>query len=524
VIRRAAIVAFTAALLAAGISDGQRWWTHVRYLASDRMEGRLTGSPGERRAAEYVAREFRKAGLKPVGTSGYFQPVHLRTRRLIEKDSSLELIRGGRAEKLTLGDDAILSARIDAAPLTEAPLVFAGYALSVPEQHHDDFAALDLRGKVAVYVSGAPREISGPLAAHAQSSAERTRALLQAGAVGTISIANPHHMDIPWARQALSRFQTAMSLADSGVDQNRGLRFAASFNPEKAEMLFAGSGHTFSEILADAEAGRALPRFPLPVTVRARVAVERGTAESRNVAAVLPGADPKLRGEYVVLSAHVDHLGIGEPIGGDRVYNGAMDDASGVATLLDIAETLHESAARPRRSLLFLAVTGEEKGLLGSHYFAAHPTVPRANIVADLNFDMFLPLYPLKYVMVYGLQESDLGDCLRDAAAKLGVGVLDDPEPQRNSFIRSDQYSFIRAGVPAITFKVGYLKGSHEEQVFKAWLKERYHAPSDDLQQPVDLHAAGAFNALVREFAVEVANRPERPQWKPASFFKRYAR
>ncbi|HWB97584.1 MAG TPA: M20/M25/M40 family metallo-hydrolase [Bryobacteraceae bacterium] len=488
------------------------------------MEGRNTGSAGHRKAAAYVAGEFERAGLKAAGTSGYLQPVRFHTRRVEEKGSSLELVRKGSVERITWGEDAFVSARVDPAPALEAGLVFVGYGLSVPEMHYDDLAGLNLKGKVAVYLAGSPSNISGPLRAHHQSAVERGRALEHAGVIGTISIPDPHHMDIPWSRMALSRFQLSMSLVDAGPDDgDHGQRLSALWNPAHADRLLAGSGHNLAELLALADAGKPLPRFPLAVSLRSRIEVQRSQVESPNVVGLLEGSDPVLKKEYVLLSAHLDHLGVGEPIRGDRIYNGAMDNAAGVATLLDIAAALHESKARLRRSVLFVAVTGEEKGLLGSRYFATHPTVEPKSIVADLNVDMFLPLYPLKYVTVYGLDESDLGDRIRTVAGKIGVEVQADPEPQRNAFIRSDQYSFIRNGVPALTFKDGFLKGSPQEKIFRAWLTERYHAPSDDVQQPVDRQAAADFNRMVRLLAVEIANRPERPQWKQNSFFRRFA-
>jgi Zn-dependent M28 family amino/carboxypeptidase len=201
-----------------------------------------------------------------------------------------------------------------------------------------------------------------------------------------------------------------------------------------------------------------------------------------------------------------------------------MDDASGVAALLDTAQTLHESQVRTRRSLLFVVVCGEEKGLLGSRYFAAHPTVDPKSMVADINSDMFLPLYPFHIATVYGLNESDLGDEIRRVAKPLGVEIQDDPAPQRNVFTRSDQYNFIRSGVPALKIDSGFKKGSKEEAMEKAWLTQRYHAPSDDLGQPVDLQAAGEYNRLILTLARAVADNTPRPQWKPDSFFRRFAR
>jgi Zn-dependent M28 family amino/carboxypeptidase len=295
-------------------------------------------------------------------------------------------------------------------------------------------------------------------------------------------------------------------------------------NPAHANMLFEGSGHTFEEILALENAGKPLPRFALPARVSARIAVTHTLLESQNVAGILRGSDPARRDEFVVLSAHLDHLGVGDPVNGDAIYNGAMDNAAGIAAILDVAARLHAANERPARSLLFVAVTGEEKGELGSRYFAAHPTVPSKAIVADVNTDMFLPLFPLKELMVLGLDESDLGGDIRAVAAAMHLQVQADPEPQRNRFIRSDQYSFIRAGIPALAMKVGYEMNTPESVIAQKWTAERYHAPSDDLNQPVDKIAADTFIEAVRQLAVRIANRPDRPKWNDHSFFLRFSR
>jgi Zn-dependent M28 family amino/carboxypeptidase len=223
-----------------------------------------------------------------------------------------------------------------------------------------------------------------------------------------------------------------------------------------------------------------------------------------------------------VLTAHLDHVGIGAPVNGDSIYNGAMDNASGIASLIEVARSLASSPQRPKRSLLFVAVTAEEHGLLGSRYFAGDPTVPKSSIVANINLDMFLPLFPMKSVMVLGLEESDLGDRVRDVAMRAGLGVRPDTQPERNRFTRSDQYSFIRLGIPALALKVGFEPGSPEAELDAAWTKERYHEPADDLQQPIDLGAAAAFTRLIGALGTEVANHPAKPEWKPTSFFRRF--
>jgi Zn-dependent M28 family amino/carboxypeptidase len=502
--------------------DGKSWWNYVKVLASDEMEGRETGSFGLRKAQEYVVEQLKRDGLEPAGAKGFYQPVRFVSRQIVEKDSSLALLRNGQTEPLTLGEDAIFNTRVDLAPAVDAPLVFAGYGLVVPELSYNDLQGLDLKGKVAVVFAGAPEEIPGALASHYQSAGERWKAMYKAGVIGIITIPNPAAMDIPWSRISVNRTHPNMALKGQEFDETAGEALAVTFNPVHAEKLFEGSGHTFQEILEVAKQRKQLPRFPLTASIRSRASVARKDVESDNIVAQLPGSDAKLKNEYVVLSAHLDHLGIGEPINGDRIYNGAMDNASGSAVLLDLAASLRK-AKRSKRSLLFVFVTGEEKGLLGSRYFTTHPTVKPESMIANINIDMFLPIVPLKVLTVYGLGESDMGDSAREVAQSLGVEVQPDPEPQRNSFIRSDQYNFIRHGVPALAMKVGFVAGSPEQAIFKEWLTQRYHAPSDDTNQPVDLAAAGKYEEIVRALMVKTADQEKRPQWKANSFFRRYA-
>jgi Zn-dependent M28 family amino/carboxypeptidase len=498
------------------------WWAHIVFLADDKLQGRDTGSDGHRKAAQYVAEHFRTAGLKAAGDKGYFQSVRFRSRRIVEEQSILALVRNESVEPVTLGDEATFSMRIEHAPQLEAPIVFIGYGLTVPEANYDDLSGLDLRGKVVLLLSGGPANIPGPLLAHHQS--ERWKDLKRAGAIGVISIANPRGMDIPWDRSKLARFMPSLTPIDPNLDETAGQQLAVTVNPARAEKFFTGSGHTFQEVLALAAKGERLPRFAIPASIRATVKIATSEVESQNIVGILPGVDPKLKNEYVVITAHVDHIGVGQPINGDNIYNGAMDNASGVATLLETALALHKSHKRFRRSVVFLVVTAEEKGLLGSRYYAAHPTVPAEKIVANVNVDMFLPLFPLRSLVVQGLEESNLSDDLRQVGDRLGIQILSDPEPERNAFIRSDQYSFIKSGIPAVSLKVGYTKGSPEQEVVRRWRTEHYHAPSDDLSQPVDFKSAADFNRAYLLIVESIANRPERPKWNSDSFFKRFAR
>lgn len=505
------------------LAQGQRWWKHVEFLAADRLEGRNTGSAGHRIAADYVAAAFKDAGLKPVGRD-YLQPVPFVVRTLDESASRVEWLPAeGEPQPVAFGDEVLLSTRGEGGRTIEAEAVFAGYGLVVPEQGHDDLKGLDVRGKLVVYISGGPKTMPGNLKSHYSSAAERWKALKAAGAIGTVAIPNPKFMDVPWARQAANRLQPSMLLADPKLDDLAGIRAAMTLNPDKVDRFLAGSGHTFKDLLATIEADEPLPHFALPGRFRVRAAIAQSAVESQNVVAQLEGSDAKLRSEYVVLSAHLDHLGIAPSGDGDRIFNGAMDNASGVGWLLETARRIKASGARPRRSLVFVAVTGEEKGQQGSKFFAANPGLGSGRMVADINMDMVLPLFPLRYLEVQGLGESTLGDDIRAVCEPLGVGVQFDKEPDRNRFIRSDQYSFIKRGVPALAFKFGWLPGTPEEAIYRAWYRDRYHAVADDLNQPVDLEGAGTFTRLLDGLLTRVANADRAPAWKAGSFFERFA-
>jgi Zn-dependent M28 family amino/carboxypeptidase len=318
--------------------------------------------------------------------------------------------------------------------------------------------------------------------------------------------------------------QSGMYHADPALRELKGLFFVAGFNPETSEKLFGRSGRSFAEVAALADASKPVPGFALGQSLRATIATTRAPVSAMNLVARLPGSDPRLRSEHVVLSAHLDHLGIGEPIEGDSIFNGAMDNAAGVSALLDIAQKLKSMSPRPKRSILFVIVTAEEKGLLGSNHFARRPTVPRESILADLNFDMPLPIFPLRSVVALGAEESSLGADARAVGKTLGLPLVPDPFPERNSFTRSDQYSFIKEGVPSLAFKFGFAKDSPEAAIERAWRSARYHAPSDDLAQPVERADMVRLNDFVAALALRLANAPDRPRWNDQSFFKRFAK
>jgi len=515
------IVACTAQ--AAEHFDGNTWWDTVKEISDDKYEGRDTGSKGEHQAQEFIVGKLKSLGVEPAGSNGYFQSVKLRTVEIDEPHCQLSLVQDGQAQTLTLGEQAYFSTRYPLAPKVDAQLVFVGYGLNIPEKNYNDFSGLDLKNKVAVILTGSPADVPSALSAHYQSRAERWKALKAAGAIGLIQIQNPASVDLPWARSALNRNHPSMDLIGSEFDETSGSKVAIAFNPAYADLLLRGSGHAFAELAALGKERKPLPHFALKVSLSATTATRSRDVDSTNIVAQIPGTDPTLKTEYVVLSAHIDHVGIGEPINGDRIYNGAMDNGSGSALLLDIARSLKQTHTTLKRSLLLVWVTGEEKGLLGSKYFAEHPTVAPKSMIADINTDMFLPIIPLKILTVYGLAESDLGDRVKQVGDQLNVQIQPDPLPLLNVFIRSDQYNFVRHGVPSLMIDVGAAPGSPDAAIIKAWRTERYHAPSDDANQPVNLATAAAYEEVIRTLVIEVANDPKRPQWKQDSFFRRYA-
>lgn len=494
-------------------SPAAAWWRHVQVLAHDSLKGRDTGSPGHESAVRYVAQQFAAAGLTPGGTDGWFQRVDFVEVKFDVARITLALRDAeGTWTPLTVGRDLRLSPRPSSGDV-EAPLVFAGYGLSLPQAGVDDLAGLDLRGRIVVFVNSVPRGLSAALQAHATRS--RWTALQRAGAVGVIAIGAGG----VW-NEAGGAGAVAVALADTMLDDTRGQRLNATANPALATRLFAGSGLVWDSIAATARRGEKLPTGALPVSLRAALPTERRTLSSPNVVGIVPGTDPVLRNEVVVYTAHTDHVGTfkGPVLTGDSIFNGAMDNASGTATLIETAKLVAQRSGN-KRTLAFVGVTAEEKGLLGSRYFAAHPSLPNGTIVANLNTDMFLPLIPLRGVFAYGYEESDLADDLDAVTKARGLEVLPDPEPEQNRFVRSDQYSFIRQGVPALAFKVGYRTGTPEEKIWQGWVRDHYHKLSDDVTQPVDFSAAAGFNELYADLALRVANRVQRPAWRPRSFF-----
>jgi hypothetical protein len=493
--------------------DGRSWRHHLEVLADDNMEGRGTGTPGLQRAEAYVVDQLQKADLVPAGGDGYYQHVSFESREIVEDDCDAVLVRAGTSERLVLGKDAFFSGLLDLAPAVDAPLVFVGYGLKVPEKNHDDFAGLSLKGKVAVAIPAVPDGIDGPVAVLANSV--RQQQYPETGLAGWIWLVPPASN---WSSSvAAARFPT-MDLPSGGDTTRRQIRM--SLQSTRADALFEGTGHTVAELFALADDHKPLPRFDLPASIRARTHTLKKPVQSANVIAKLEGSDPKLKNEYIVLSAHIDHLGVGEAVNGDRIYNGAIDNASGVAALIDLAGRFRRDGVRPKRSVLFVFFTGEEKGLLGSKYFTRHPTVDAKSIIADINVDSIHALAPLTSVLVLGRDDSSLGDVAARAIASQHVAVASDPN--NRAICCSDQYSFIERDIPAVKLDVDFPGESN--QVMQDWVRERVHKPSDDAQQTLDLQAAATYEEILWRLVLDVANDVSRPEWKPTSVYhQRYA-
>jgi hypothetical protein len=473
----------------------RRWWRYVTALANNSMEGRDTGSAAYQRAAHYVATEFERAGVQPGGEQGYFQSVPMRRMQLNTVNSQVALEHKAGVRKLAWLREITMAVTTGLPAQIAAPLVFRGSAPEPP-------AGLDMNGKIIVRLS--------PPVGTAAANLPAPR--LPSGAIGTLGIDN---LDGPERRRWPAAYAVNVILAGTPPAANP--TPALFLNPAVAEELFQDSGHTYAELKRLYDANQPLPWFEIPATLHATLRFDSSDIASDNILGVLPGSDPALKNEYVVVSAHLDGYGIGEPIHGDGLYNGAFDDAAYVATLLDAAAQWKSSSTKLRRSILFAVVTGEEKGLLGSRYFTLHPTVPKEHLVADINLDQLRPLFPLKLLTMLALDDSSLGDTARAVAEPMGIRIQSDPEPDRNLLRRSDHFNFIQIGVPATGFIFGYEKGSPEEVIYRRWYADRYHSPSDDLKQAWNPEAAAKFNLFFRRLVEAVANADARPEWRPGS-------
>ena len=473
--------------------DTAAWWATTGQLSNDAMEGRDTGSPAYDRAARLVAAKFEAAGLKPAGDNGsWFQRVPMHEIRI----DRATLHIGNRPlvflHDLTVAPSAGMPDRID------APLAYGGYCASE--------ALGDVRGKIVV--------CHGTHRPGLPNAAQREASVRTAGAAGMLTIADPGFtVEPPRWPYAYAR---TVSLATDPRKADPFLKM--TLNAASLAKMLAGSGMDAAALITAGSAGKPLQSFAIPNRLHAKFTIRERDIASPNVLGIMPGSGPSLNDQVIVLSAHLDGYGYGEPVKGDRIYNGTLDDAAYVALLIRLAERRHGHPFR--RPILFVAWTGEEKGLLGSKWFIAHPAVAKPRMAANINLDQLRPIFPLELLTVHALDETSLGDDVRAVAAGLGIEVQKDPEPERNLLSRSDQWPFLQAGIPATAFVFGYRPGSRSEQIYRQWYRTGYHKPQDDLKQLMDWKATADFNRFFYQLVERVADEPMRPLWKPGSSLK----
>ena len=499
---------------------------HVRFLADDLLEGREAGTRGYQIAALYAAAQFGELGLTPGGDAGgWYQKVPLLKGQRVLEGARFTLQQGGRSSSLKAKDDFLMGVNYDRdAAEVSGGLVFVGQAVRAPELGHDDLAGVDLKGKIAVMFGGAPERFADTERAVHGSSREKARDLVAAGAIGTIYLGNPKdEAKYPWSRATANWARPGMRLKGKdgkAVDGFPQLVVNATLPVASARRLFEGAPLSYDEAWARVEKGESRS-FVLPASATLASRSTTSVIESDNVVAVLPGSDPALAGESVVFTAHLDHVGFGAEVEGDSINNGAVDNALGSAILLELARQMTRSTVKPRRSAVFVLVTAEEKGLLGAEYFAEYPTVPAAGIVANVNMDMPVLRAELTDVLVFGAQHSSLGPVVERAVAASGMTVSPDPLPEETVFVRSDQYAFVRKGIPAV-----YLDGGIKardpavdgKKLLLDFLETDYHQVSDEVDKPIHYATAARMADINLRIGLVVANAPGRPQWNEGDF------
>jgi hypothetical protein len=498
----------------------------MRFLADDLLEGRGIETQGYGVAARYMASQFEALGLQPAGSAGYLQNVSLRSSRIDEAKATLTWVRAGVPESLTIRQDYIPSVDpLRTETSVEAPVVFVGFGVTSKDQHYDDYAGIDAKGKIVAYIFGAP-QFESSVRAHNSSGIVKRQNAVAHGAVGVIGVDDPGLEKLYSFAKRVKNIETpGYNWLDSQGRPNDyfpDILAGVSLSMEASKKFFEGSGHSAEQVYASLNAGKPMS-FSLPMIAKIHSATRLGDVMSPNVVAKLEGSDPVLKSEYLVYTAHLDHLGIGAAVKDDKIYNGALDNASGSAILIETARAFGQMKPRPRRSILFVAVTAEESGLLGSDYFAHHPTVPASSLVANVNMDEDAMLWPLRDIVAFGAEHSSLGVVVERAAQRLHLSRSPDPMPQQVVFIRSDQYSFVKQGIPAI-FPIAGFKSSDPKidpaAIFEKWEETRYHQPQDDMDQPgLDFDAAVQYSKFIFLCGYYIAQDSQRPHWNAGDFF-----
>ncbi|MBV9885517.1 MAG: M20/M25/M40 family metallo-hydrolase, partial [Acidobacteria bacterium] len=500
----------------------------MRFLADDALEGRGTATRGHEIAAKYMASRFEGMGLQPAGDNNtYFQSVPVRSLRTDVAKSSLAITRNGSSLSLTQHVDFLIEPDpVRAEVSADAPVVFTGFGVTAPDQHYDDYKSLDVKGKIVAVAQGAPN-FQSSIKAHYSAAEVKAKIAADHGVVGIIFLDDPVAEAIyPFAKFVRDLTNPEFRWLDKDGhpnDYSPQIKAVAYLSIPATRQLLEGSGHSPDEIFKGAKDGK-LSAFPLPITANIHVVTESKDLHSPNVVAKLEGSDPVLKGEYLVYTAHLDHLGIGEPVNGDAIYNGALDNASGCSQLLAMARAFKALPQAPRRTILFAFVAAEEQGLLGSRYFATHPTLPAGKIAADLNYDGGDIWGKTKDITYVGMEKSDLAQVVQKYAGAQGRTVKPDQFPDRGYYYRSDQFSFAKVGVPAIYFDtgtdfVGKPAGWGKEQVEK-YEAEHYHQPSDELTPDWNFDGMIDDARLGFECGLAIAEQDAMPAWVPGDEFE----
>lgn len=508
-------------------ADANNLQSHLEFLASDALEGRDTGSRGHEIAAQYIAAQFKALGLEPAGDDGsYYQRIAFRRSSLVEGSANMVVDTGSDTVELEYGKEFLTgpSAYTTESSVT-APVVFVGYGLVSEEFGLNDYANVDVDGKIVMMVSGRPESLPSEEGAHLNSS--KTKFAAERGAVGIITLHTPMREEVrPFKVSAMYQRAPRVTWLNPEGEPNvafKNLQGSAYVDFQAAEPLFANAAISMDEVFAQLEKGEQ----PKPFELNSKVTLARKSSHeeisSPNVAAILPGSDPELKNEYVLYTAHSDHIGVTQDLSqDDHINNGAMDNASGVSVLLETARMFVEADEQPKRSILFLSVTAEERGLLGADYFAHYPTVPLQQIVANVNLDMPVLLYDFADVIAFGSTHSTLGDSVAEAAGQYGIALSEDPMPEQAIFTRSDHYPFVKKGVPAVFLMTGFTAKGEDQDGGKIWgefFAEHYHRPSDEPSLPINYQAGVVFTNINFEIGKTIANDAQRPRWLPDSFF-----
>ena len=494
---------------------------HVEFLADDLLEGRGTGSRGHEIAAAYVASQFRSMGLEPGGENGsWYQRVPMRRATLVPGKTRVSMTVGGKATAVSDTDIGVRPSLSEKVRSFDAGLVFVGYGISDPQLGIDDYRGLDVRNKIVVAFRGTPDGLPSDVAAHL--GAYKGRMAAAKGAAGILEIgAQPGSNAAAPNPKSLNSTDPITGWADpSGKVSGSGLRASLVASRPMAAQLFDGAAKSLDAVRAEASKKGARPKgFPLRPTLSINSETAWNDFRSPEVIGRLPGTDRKLSAENVILMGHLDHLGIKADAAAndDRIYNGAIDNGAGVATLLEAARQFVDSGKTPRRSVLFIANTGEELGLLGADYYARHPTVPIDKIAAVVDLDMPIPLYDFTDVTAFGAEHSTVARDVAEAAKAMNVTVGADPMPAEAIFVRSDHYRFVERGVPAILLMTGY--GNGGKAVWERWLTTVYHSPKDDIAQPIRWNALARYADLNYRISRTLADADARPRWYKGSYF-----